>query len=81
VPVLAGRKTSLMKQLEKNKQENVELKGKRLERKKKLKSLLVDPNNVNIEFERQLRKLATKGGMYLCLTMLTHSVMCGWYCI
>lgn len=64
VPVLAGRKTALMKQLEKSQLENAELREKRIERKKKLKNFMTDPSNVNVEFERQLRKLATKGGKY-----------------
>jgi hypothetical protein len=60
-PVLSGRKTTLMKQLQETTQQMKEADKRKVEKRRKLEGKMVNPQDVNIEFERQLRKLATKG--------------------
>ena len=63
-PVLAKRKTPMMKDLETKKKE-IKLDKKSLDEKRKDGSKqMVDPssNPSSIDFERQLKKLATRGG-------------------
>ena len=63
-PVLAKRKTPLMRQIEEErhraKKERL-LKKRRLEMKNKN---LVIPDHTTVDYERQLRKIATRGGMF-----------------
>eukprot|EP01033_Poteriospumella_lacustris_P010535 gene10535-7492_t len=61
VPILAGRKTATMKQLEEKKRLKKELVLKKLENRRKIESKIPSTNAVNVDFERQLRRLATKG--------------------
>ena len=64
-PVLAKRKTAMMKEIEETKRESK--KGKKTSEEKSREGSkqmvdLSDGNPVSIEFERQLKKLATRGG-------------------
>lgn len=59
LPVLSGRKTTLMKQLLEEQQIQKDLEKKRQEKKRKVDYLF--QSEANVELERQLRKLATKG--------------------
>lgn len=61
LPVLSGRKTALMKQMQEHQKEAKVQELKRLEKKRRIEAKMVRPQENNIEFERQLRKLATKG--------------------
>jgi hypothetical protein len=61
VPILAGRKTATMKQLEAKKKQKKELIQRKLENRRKMERKIPTPETINIEFERQLRRLATKG--------------------
>jgi hypothetical protein len=60
-PVLSGRKTTLMKQLQENTLQMKEADKRKVEKRRKLEGKMANLQDVNIEFERQLRKLATKG--------------------
>lgn len=60
-PVLSGRKTTLMKQIDEHKTESKSLERKKLEKRRKLEEKIMHSDEINIEFERQLKKLATKG--------------------
>lgn len=61
LPVLSGRKTALMKQMQEHQKEAKVQELKRLEKKRRIEAKMIRPQENNIEFERQLRKLATKG--------------------
>jgi hypothetical protein len=61
MPVLAGRKTTIMKQLQAHENEVKTIAKKRLEKRQHLETKLISPQEVNVELEKQLRKLATKG--------------------
>ena len=61
-PVLAKRKTSLMKEVEELHIQKEANKESRIERKRKREKFLVLPNPITADFEKQLRKVATKGG-------------------
>ncbi len=67
IPVLAKRKTSLMKEHEATSQMKVERKQVRVERVLKRERFLVVPSPLNLDFERQLRKVATRGGQIVLL--------------
>lgn len=60
--MLAKRKTAIMREMEVSKQEADRVKRLRTSRKEEKNKQLVLPNQISIEYERQLRKLATKGG-------------------
>jgi hypothetical protein len=60
-PILAGRKTATMKQLEAKKKQKKELTQRKLENRRKIERKIPTSETINIEFERQLRRLATKG--------------------
>ncbi len=59
--MLAGRKTTIMKQLQAHENEVKTIAKKRLEKRQHLETKLISPQEVNVELEKQLRKLATKG--------------------
>lgn len=61
IPVLSGRNTSLMKQLRTHQIEERDVQKKKLEKRRKIEGKMILPQENNIEMERQLRKLATKG--------------------
>ena len=63
VPVLAKRKTALMKDIETVHKDNSELKKLRIERKQERTKQMVTPDASTADFERQLKKLATRGGI------------------
>lgn len=50
-----------MKKLEETKKVKREINRKRIEKRRRIESKIPTAANVNVEFERQLRKLATKG--------------------
>ena len=68
-PVLAKRKTSLMKEVEELHIQKEANKESRIERKRKREKFLMLPNPLTADFEKQLRKVATKGtrGVWLCV--------------
>ena len=66
--MLAKRKTAMLKAIDEEREETKRLKLQREERKVQRDHQMVIPDATSIEFERQLRKLATRGG--ICL----HSV-------
>lgn len=70
-PILAKRKTAAMKEIEENHFKKEESKIQRIERKKKREMFLVPPNPLSSDFERQLRKVATKGGMSVFTTKIS----------
>ena len=65
VPVLAKRKTALMKEMEGSHVDFDRLKRQRAEKKAEKEKQLVVPDLTSADFERQLRKLATRGGTIL----------------
>lgn len=65
VPVLAKRKTALMKEMEGSHKDADRLKRQRAEKKSEKEKQLVVPDLSSADFERQLRKLATRGGSWL----------------
>lgn len=62
VPVLAKRKTTIMKELEKEKSNKDRLKLVRKQKKEDKGKFLVVPDHTTTDYERQLRKVATRGG-------------------
>lgn len=61
-PILAKRKTAMMKEVENEHLKREDVKQNRMERKVKREKFLVLPDPLTNDFERQLRKVATKGG-------------------
>jgi hypothetical protein len=62
LPILAKRKTSQMKEVEEFHKKKEENKVLRVERKRKRESFLKLPHHTTFNFERNLRKIATRGG-------------------
>ena len=62
IPVLAKRKTTIMKELEKEKSSKDRLKLVRKQKKEDKGKFLVVPDHSTTDYERQLRKVATRGG-------------------
>jgi hypothetical protein len=62
VPVLAKRKTALMKDIEVVHKDSADLKKLRAERRIERSKQNVVPDAATADFERQLKKLATRGG-------------------
>ena len=60
-PVLAKRKTQLMKEIENQKGEKARLQKLRKERKLRKEKQLVVPDVLSMVYEKQLKKLATRG--------------------
>jgi hypothetical protein len=63
IPVLAKRKTAMMKEVEGSRLDSDKSKRQRLEKKAEKEKQLVIPDASSADFERQLRKLATRGGL------------------
>ena len=61
VPVLAKRKTAMMKEMEGKQGDTDRLKRQRIEKRAEREKQLVVPDHTSADFERQLRKLATRG--------------------
>ena len=61
VPVLAKRKTTMMKEMEGKQGDAERLKRQRIEKRAEREKQLVVPDHTSADFERQLRKLATRG--------------------
>jgi len=61
IPVLAKRKTAMMKEVEGSRVDSDKSKRQRLEKKAEKEKQLVIPDASSADFERQLRKLATRG--------------------
>lgn len=61
-PVLAKRKTAAMKEMEAGHDDSERLKKARLEKKAQREKQLHIPDHNSADYERQLRKLATRGG-------------------
>ena len=62
VPVLAKRKTTIMKQLDGEKAAKDRLKEARRQKREDKAKFLVVPDHSTGDYERQLRKVATRGG-------------------
>jgi len=60
-PVLAKRKTAIMKQMEESKDDRNRLKRARADRKSDREKQLALPDATTADYENQLRKLATRG--------------------
>lgn len=78
-PILAKRKTSLMKLHEEEAQRSKETAKARLEKKRRREAQMVIPDASTMIFEKQLRKIATRGGeCYLIMFMFfTATVTAG----
>ncbi len=63
--MLAKRKTAIMKEIEGETGEKDRIKKVRIERAKEKSKQLLIPDNSTLDYEKQLRKLATRGGYYL----------------
>jgi hypothetical protein len=61
-PVLAKRKTQIMKEQEAHSQEVREEKRRRLTNKQEREKQMVAPSYITLDYERQLKKVATRGG-------------------
>lgn len=61
IPVLAKRKSNIVKEIEQDKAELLRLKRQKAERKAEKTKQMVVPDQTTADFERQLRKLATRG--------------------
>jgi hypothetical protein len=62
VPVLAKRKTKLMKDMEEQKKASREKKEAAAKKRAALNHQLYTPDHTQVEPEKQLRKIATRGG-------------------
>ena len=62
IPILAKRKTALMKEMEGSHVDSDRIKRQRAEKRAEREKQLVVPDLTSADFERQLRKLATRGG-------------------
>ena len=62
VPLLAKRKTSQMKEIEEDRKHTQQMKAARLEKLSQQSKQLVVPDVLTADYERQLKKLATRGG-------------------
>ena len=62
VPVLAKRKTPIMRELDAEVEQQQHAKKARMEKQQVKEMHLVKPHVLQADYERQLRKLATKGG-------------------
>lgn len=60
-PVLAKRKTVIMREMEEGKEDRDRLKRQRMQRKAEKEKQLVVPDAATADYESQLRKLATRG--------------------
>ena len=60
--MLAKRKTAIMKELETEYADRDRLKKLRIERREQRVKHLVIPDHTTLDYERQLRKVATRGG-------------------
>lgn len=61
-PVLAKRKTKAMKEMEQASVRRAEARGKSAARRANLTQQFVIPDHTTTDFERQLKKIATRGG-------------------
>ena len=71
-PILAKRKTVIMKEIENENKDKLELKKRRLVKAEGLQKNLVIPDQTTADFERQLRKLATRGGLCLFINIILN---------
>ena len=62
IPVLSKRKTPMMKEIEGETEEIEKLKRQRIDKKAEKEKQLVVPDASTADFERQLKRLATRGG-------------------
>ena len=63
--MLAKRKTSLMKDIEVDHKDKAEMRKLRAERRVEKSKQMVTPDASTADYERQLKKLATRGGKHL----------------
>lgn len=73
-PILAKRKTAMMKEVENDNLKREDVKQNRMDRKVKREKFLSLPDPLNNDFERQLRKVATKGGEFVNIVICIRIV-------
>ena len=61
-----------MKEIENENKDKLELKKRRLVKVEGLQKNLVIPDQTTADFERQLRKLATRGGLCLFINIILN---------
>lgn len=61
-PVLAKRKTKAMKEMEEASAKRAESRGKSAARRANMTQQFVIPDHTTTDYERQLKKIATRGG-------------------
>lgn len=66
-PVLAKRKTKTMKEMENASVKRAETRGKSAARRANMTQQFVIPDHTTTDYERQLKKIATRGGKPLTL--------------
>ena len=78
IPVLSKRKTPLMREHEEESNMKNLLKKQKVDKKVDKEKQLVAPDVRSADFERELRRLATRGGMTMLyfVTMLYSIVLC-----
>ena len=69
IPILAKRKTTIMKELEKEKTADDKLKLAHKQKQQERNKFQIVPDHTMTDYERQLRKVATRGGEYFHLFM------------
>ena len=62
VPLLAKRKTKAMKEMEEEGAKRAESRGKAVARRAQMTQQFVVPDHTATDYERQLKKIATRGG-------------------
>lgn len=63
-PVLAKRKTKAMKEMEQASVKRAESRGKSAVRRANMTQQFVIPDHTTTDYERQLKKIATRGGEF-----------------
>lgn len=84
-PVLAKRKTKAMKEMEEASAKRTDARGKAAARKAMMTQQFVIPDHTTTDYERQLKKIATRGGemrlhlMHVCHRQLIAVLLCRHY--
>jgi hypothetical protein len=83
VPVLAKRKTAIMKELESEYADKDRLKKLKLKRQEQRVKHMVVPDHTTLDYERQLKKIATRGGATIAYVIPScrNSQLQWWLCL
>lgn len=65
--MLAKRKTKAMKEMEEASAKRAESRGKSAARRANMTQQFVIPDHTTAEYERQLKKISTRGGASFCI--------------